>query len=793
MYFDDSMKHLTYRIAPMLPNHSVRLTCAVALVFAVVLVLGRPAAAQESYVNPVFAGDHPDPTLTKIGDDYYSSGSSFNVTPRIYHSTDLVHWEAIAQPVAADWELYGDSPGGGIWGGHTVRHNGLYWHFFGRGTGGREMYYVTSNRPEGPWSSPVQMRVASGVPNYGVDNSIFVDDDNRWFLLAKFGQSGNWIVELGPTGQPQGEVYDMTWLNPDEEDNPYGWAEGPVMWKHDGYYYYSFAQHLAGSQYVMRSAVQGAPLSDDPDAWETPRVMFQGARGDFSTPNHSSPAVTTADGTSWVISQSYDGSGNGEWQAQGRQGILSQIVYDEDGWPMAQYPSGVEEAPDLPSSGIPWTVPRSDMFDATRLAPAWSFLGFTPEDTYSLTARPGWLRLEPYNGTFVPGGQNTVIQDAVEHAFTLVTRVDFAPDASSDEAGLWTFNGPELLEGKLFVTAEGDGRAVTFSFDTSSYSVALEEEGPVWLRLVRDGHDLTGFYSVDGAAWTQVGEAIDASRMDRHMSSEEANHDFNAFTGSQQGPYVIGTKPADFDLYLYRDAYSRIPAEYPANFSGVVGTQGSGPEAGYLGRISDGDWAMYPGVEFGDAPNGGNDANYSWAPQALEVEAASATEGGTIEVMVDSLSGRKIGEVQVGSTGDWNTYETFVADVEAVDGQRDVFLRFVGSSDQLYRLRNVSFTGQYVGTAVDDLAEATTFKLAQNHPNPFRGMTTIAYELPQAGQVTLEVFDVVGRKVATLVDDVQAAGTHRVDFEGALLGSGAYFYRLTTGERAVTRTMTLAR
>ena len=58
------------------------------------------SASFETYTNPVIPGDHPDPTLTKVGEYFYTSGSSFNPTPRIYRSTDLVHWEVIAQPVS---------------------------------------------------------------------------------------------------------------------------------------------------------------------------------------------------------------------------------------------------------------------------------------------------------------------------------------------------------------------------------------------------------------------------------------------------------------------------------------------------------------------------------------------------------------------------------------------------------------------------------------------------------------------------------------------------------------------
>lgn len=754
---------------------------------ALLLPAGARGQSTGTYVNPVIPGDHPDPTLTRVGDDYYTSGSSFNVTPKIYHSTDLVHWEVIAQPVAADWNLYGDVPGGGIWGGHMVFHDGLYWHFFGRGTGDRAMYYTTAAKPEGPWGPPFRMTVPAGVPGFGVDNSIFIDDDNRWFLLTKNGQSVNFIVELGPTGQPEGAVYDLSWLNP-APALPYGWAEGPVMWKHDGYYYYSFAQHLAGNQYVMKSAVRGAPLSDDPAAWETPRILFGGARGAFNTPNHSSPAVTAADGTSWVISQSYDGSGGGEWQALGRQGVLSQIVYDADGWPTARYPNGPEDAPDLPSSGIPWTVPRSDMFDATRLAPDWSFLGFTPDDSYSLSARPGWLRLVPTGGRSLPftPGQNTVVQNAAERAFTLVTRVDFAPAAATDEAGLWTFNGPETLQARLFVTAGAGGtRAVVFRFDRTDYTAPLDEDGPVWLRLQRDGHDLTGSYSFDGIGWTAVGQAINVARMDRHQSASEGGADFNAFTGNQQGPYVRGATPADFDLYLYRDAYSTIPARYPSNYNGVA------PSSSYLGSIQDGEWAMYAGVEFG-APGG----NYPRVPETVTVTAASATAGGVIEVWLDDPdSGQKIGTITVDGTGGWTSYADFSADVAPVAGRHDVFLKFSGTaSGELFRLRSLVFAARDVGTSAAADPVPTGFSLDQNYPNPFGAdATTIRFSSPTAGRVTLEVFNVVGQKVATLLDENRPAGPHTVTYDGHDLPDGPYFYRLSIGGQTKVKMMTVYR
>jgi xylan 1,4-beta-xylosidase len=86
----------------------------VLIVFALALVLNLNGQSPsfKTYMNPVIPGDHPDCTISKVGNDFYTTGSSFNPTPVIYHSTDLVHWEAIAQPVSASWSNYGDSPGG---------------------------------------------------------------------------------------------------------------------------------------------------------------------------------------------------------------------------------------------------------------------------------------------------------------------------------------------------------------------------------------------------------------------------------------------------------------------------------------------------------------------------------------------------------------------------------------------------------------------------------------------------------------------------------------------------------
>ena len=256
------------------------------------------------------------------------------------------------------------------------------------------MHFVKADNPAGPWSSPTVINKPAALSyGLGYDNSIFIDDDNKWYLMVKNGQPNGAIVELNSSGQPTGVFYDLNWLNP-APSYPYSWAEGPVMWKYGGYYYYSFARDLAGGQKVMRSKT----LTAEQSAWEMLGDFFnesdpQKSSSLFTSPNHASPAVMISDSTSWVIHPLY---AKGEWKGQGRQGLLNQVRYNANGRPVADYPVNKSfTAPKLPGSGIPWMVPKSDDFSSTKLHPEWSSLGYTAAGKSSLTERPGWLRLSP--------------------------------------------------------------------------------------------------------------------------------------------------------------------------------------------------------------------------------------------------------------------------------------------------------------------------------------------------------------------------------------------------------------
>ncbi|MEJ2628044.1 MAG: carbohydrate-binding protein, partial [bacterium] len=463
---------------------------------------------------------------------------------------------------------------------------------------------------------------------------------------------------------------------------------------------------------------------------------------------------------------------------QGRQGLLLRVHYDAYGNATAEYTSNnAVTSPDLPSSGIPWMVPHSDYFDANELNPEWSFSGYTPENTHSLTDRPGWLRLSPR------GKANTILKNDGEHNYSLITRLEFEAESENDEAGLQIIRGDATQYVKLYSSMNEDGhKVIIFSFDNNQYEVENTVGNTLWLKMIRINHSITGYYSSNGNDWIQVGENVNISSIDSYTDSN-----FQIWEGTQQGLYVQG-KSADFDLYIYRDAYSPILAQPAANQYGTLRVVNSSAPA-YLDSIDNHDWALYAGVEFG-----GKD--YYKKPDSVEISAASATSGGVVEVWLDSLdTGQKVAECTIENTGGWNNFQSFTASVDSVSGMHDVYLRFLGTG-RLFKIDWFKFIGKrYNPTSVNndpnEKGIVRSFVLEQNYPNPFNPVTKICYSVPQKSDITIKVYNSAGKEVITLYEGVRQNGHYSTIFNGEGLSSGIYYYRIQSGSYSKTQKMIL--
>ena len=146
-----------------------------------------------------------------------------------------------------------------------------------------------------------------------------------------------------------------------------------------------------------------------------------------------------------------------------------------------------------------------------------------------------------------------------------------------------------------------------------TYGLCILDKKTGVIKTLQEGylvHELTGFFSPDGVKWMPVGNKINVEKLDRFTSN------YNGWCGNRQGLYVQGTKYADFDLYIYRDAYSPILAECPANQYGTIKTVLSGGGA-LLDDIHNNDWALYAGVEFGNKNYNKESGNISISASCL--------------------------------------------------------------------------------------------------------------------------------------------------------------------------------
>jgi xylan 1,4-beta-xylosidase len=645
----------------------------------------------KTYVNPVLPGDHPDQTLLRMGKDFYSTGSNFHFTPYlpILHSTDLMHWEVIARVIPPTSAIpNNDTPSGGTWQGALAYFNNKYWVYFSNNAGGGQ-YFCNAANPKGPWSAPVKVNTNSGV--YGYDNSIFVDDDGTPWMLLKNGQENNGLQKLGMDGQPVGQALNLNWINaPDANGNrPYSWAEGPVMCKRNGRYYYFVAGNVVGGQYVLSTS----QLTADQSKWTRHGNFWQQNTnaGGFTGPNHITQPVKLDDGTWWCLSHAYD---NGGWEGQGRQSHLHQVIWDANG-----VPKGIPvtlspvAGPDLPSDGLTYEFIRSDYFSSSVLSLNWHFLNKANANTsrYSLSERPGFLRLKPGTGT------THILQKDKGKYYSLTTKVDLNATAAGQQAGIKMTSGNDDIYFTLYTGNTGGTKKIGMAFQGTSTEINNTIGNTVWLRVERALHILTAFCSADGKEWTQIGTK-DVSNLDKSQT------DYNKWVGTSVGLYATAAS-ADFDQFSYRYGFAPIKVEGRNNWYGV--TYATKTPGRTVTNSATGDWLMMAGTDLG----AGNTVT-----SGIEVNVASAGGNASLEVWLDNIggTGTKVATIPVSSTGGADTWKNITGSFSA-SGQHDVYLRWVGGANAFFvnTIKFLNVTGTPPTVSITAPADKSSFTTLQ--------------------------------------------------------------------------------
>jgi xylan 1,4-beta-xylosidase len=529
--------------------------------------------------NPILPGFNPDPSICRVGGDYYIATSTFEWYPgvQIHHSRDLVDWRIVKRPLdrAAQLDMRGNPDSGGIWAPCLSHTDGGFWLVY---TDVKRLegsfkdahnYIVTAPAIEGPWSDPTY------VNSSGFDASLFHDDDGRkWFLnmlwdhridgLARNARvpafAGIVLQEYDPDqGRLVGPVENIF------AGSSHGLVEGPHLYRRNGWYYLTVAEGGTGYDHAVTMArsrrIQG-PYELHPNVHlitskDAPDAALQRA-------GHGQ-IVETPDGQVYhthLCSRPLAGLGR---SPLGRETALQKCVWKEDGWLYLAH-GGQTPAVDVPappgSTARPKPPTLRAAFAPAALPPEFQWLR-TPcaERIFSLSARPGWLRLTGRESIGSWFEQALVARRQEHFSYRAETEVDFRPQSFQQAAGIAAYYNSHKFHFLAVTFREEVGRVLTVMSCEADYpegrlsfplveDVAVVGDGPVRLAVAVERERLQFSFAQDGE-WRDVGPILDASI----LSDEAGRGEHGSFTGAFVGMAAFDTSgaaiAADYFYFVY--------------------------------------------------------------------------------------------------------------------------------------------------------------------------------------------------------------------------------------------------
>ena len=510
----------------------------------------------EKVQNPMLWADVPDPDVIRVGDTFYLVSTTMHLMPGapIMKSKDLKNWETVGYI----FDKLTDSPkydmkegtvyGRGQWATSLKYHNGKFYALLAPNEAGAmgDTYIFTADKAEGPWKILSRMR-------HFHDCSLFFDDDNRVYVIYGTGEMMELKSDLSDVieGTHQ-QIFQR------EEDEK-GLLEGSRVIKHNGKYYLLMISHVYAPGRHRREVCYRADDIHGP--WEK-QVILESEFGGFSY---------EAQGT---IVDSKDGDWYGIiFQDRGGVGRVLTLMPCRwiNGWPMLGDENGkVPDTVRALKNGEPKTgIVKSDDFENSKLGLHWQWNHNPIDNAWSLTERPGFLRLK--TSRVVPNiylAPNSLTQRMMGPTSSASVCIDLSHLKDGDCAGFAAFNSDSGLltvkkKGKRLVLEMSEQKvelterekAVTAVEEKVIESVDLKQN-KIWLRIDADfrpstdnrfgGKDLaTFYYSLDGEQWTKIG------------SDYKMGFDWRRFfMGSKFTLFCYATKKAggyaDFDYFDFK-------------------------------------------------------------------------------------------------------------------------------------------------------------------------------------------------------------------------------------------------
>lgn len=507
-----------------------------------------PQTPADSYRNPVLPGFQPDPSIVKVGNDFYLVTSTFSWFPGlpIYHSTDLVNWRLIGNAInrAGQVDFSGLGTNRGLFAPAISHHDGKFWIVNTCIECGGN-FVITADQPEGPWSDPVWLDFG------GIDPSLVFGEDGRAWIVYNDAPPGEplyeghraiWLQGFDPVAKrmlPERTLLINGGLN--LADKPV-WAEGPHIYQVDGWYYLMAAEGGTAdrhSETIYRSRTIKGPYEAGPVNPILTQRDLPATRPDRVEATGHADIVELDDGSWWGVFLATRPFA-GQSTLLGRETFLLPVRW-QDGWPRFLDPGEavppVVKNPSLPVSlQSQWQSWRDDF--TTPLSDEWIRLRTPGANQQVIVDRAaGELALVGgRDGVGSLGKPAFIGRRLRHHSAEFVTRVIFNPEADGDFAGLLAFMDENHfmtfgIEREALVLRRRSARGDP-SRGAEVGRVETSGGGPFELRLqLRGGRADAAFRAAGSAEWQTVASGVDIEPL--------ASIHAGLFTGLVVGPYAV--------------------------------------------------------------------------------------------------------------------------------------------------------------------------------------------------------------------------------------------------------------